>query len=124
MSDTVSTRHGTRVLLCTPDGPALASEQDTADLLGVAFSLQADLIAVPLQRLDERFFTLRTGVAGAIVGKIATYRRRLAVIGDISAHLAASESLRDFVAETNRGRQVWFVADLAELDARLAPVRN
>jgi hypothetical protein len=119
MSDSVSTRHGTRVLLCTPDGPALATEQDAADLLGVAFSLEADLIAVPVERLDERFFTLRTGVAGAIVGKVANYHRRLAVIGDISAHLAASESFNDFVAETNRGRQVWFVADLGELDARL-----
>jgi hypothetical protein len=27
--------------------------------------------------------------------------------------------LRDFVYETNRGRQVWFVADRAALESRL-----
>jgi hypothetical protein len=119
MPDSVSTRHGTRVLLCSPDGPAIATDQDAADLLSVAFSDQAELIAIPVARLDERFFSLRTGVAGAIVQKLALYRRRLAVVGDISDHVAASTALRDFVVEANRGQQTWFVADLAELDKRL-----
>jgi hypothetical protein len=32
----------------------------------------------------------------------------------------SSTALRDWVTEANRGRQVWFVADLAELDQRLS----
>jgi hypothetical protein len=42
------------------------------------------------------------------------------VVGDVSAHLAQSDALRDFVIESNRGEHVWFVRDLAELEARLA----
>lgn len=120
MPDMVETRHGTRVLLCAADGGTLATEQDAVDLIGAAVGHRADLVVVPVARLDERFFTLRTGVAGALVQKFATYRRRLAVVGDISGHLAASGALRDFVAEANRQRQTWFVPDMVELDRRLA----
>jgi uncharacterized protein DUF4180 len=42
------------------------------------------------------------------------------VVGDIAAHVQASTALRDFVYESNRGRQLWFVADEEELDARLS----
>jgi hypothetical protein len=120
MSDSVSIRHGTRVLLCSPDGPAIATERDAADLLSVVFSEQAQLLAVPVARLDPGFFSLRTGVAGAIVQKVVQYHRQLVIVGDISEHVAASTALRDFVVEANRGRHTWFVADLAELDERLA----
>lgn len=52
--------------------------------------------------------------------KFTSYRIRLAVVGDISAHVAARAALRDLVLESNRGRRTWFVADLDELDTRLA----
>jgi Domain of unknown function (DUF4180) len=117
---TITTMHGTRVLVCAADGPPLATDQDVTDLLGEAFGEQAELVAVPVTRLDDRFFALRTGVAGVIVQKMVQYHRRLAVVGDISAHLAASNALRDFVIEANRGRDVLFVPDLAALAARLA----
>jgi Domain of unknown function (DUF4180) len=44
-----------------------------------------------------------------------------AIVGDISRNLNGSASDRDFVSESNRGRHVWFAADLAGLDARLEP---
>jgi hypothetical protein len=37
----------------------------------------------------------------------------------ISEHVAASPALRDLVRESNQGNQIWFVADLDALDARL-----
>jgi hypothetical protein len=120
---TITTLHGTRVLVCADDGPALATDRDATDLLSEAFSEQAELVAVPVARLDDRFFALRTGVAGTIAQKLVQYRTRLAVVGDISAHVAASNSLRDFVIEANRGREVWFVPDLATLAARLSGQR-
>ena len=74
---------------------------------------------MPVTRLDGRFFSLRTGVAGAIVQKLVQYRRRLAVVGDISGYVAGSNALRDLVYESNRGRQAWFVADRPALDSKL-----
>lgn len=120
MSDSITRRNGVLVLLCGEDGPALAADQDAADLVGQAYGGGAELVVVPVTRLDGRFFDLRSGLAGAVAQKFVNYRLRLAVVGDIGQHLAASSALRAFVRETNRGRLLWFVADLAELDARLA----
>jgi hypothetical protein len=98
----------------------LADEAGAVELIAVALAQRADLVVVPVARLDPKFFTLSSGLAGAIVQKLVNYRLRLAVVGDISGHLAASNAFRDWVRESNRGRQTWFVDGAAELDARLA----
>ncbi len=108
------------MVICAPDGPKLCDERDATDLIGTAFGHQAEWVVVPVERLSDDFFTLSTRLAGLVIQKFVNYRMRLVVVGDISARLADSATLRDFVRETNRGRQVWFVTDLAELDARLA----
>lgn len=118
MADFVTERRGVPVLVCSEVGAAIASAQDALDLIGAAFS-RADVVAVPVGRFDARFFTLRSGLAGEIMQKFINYRIRLAIVGDVSAHVAASTALRDLVSESNQGGQVWFVSDLYELDIRL-----
>ncbi|KQX30398.1 DUF4180 domain-containing protein [Streptomyces anulatus] len=113
--------HGVPVLVCEADGVAIADVQDALDhLIGAAFAC-AEVVAVPSARLDDRFFDLSTGLAGAILQKFANYRLRLVVLGDISHHLSASSALPDLVREANRGRDIWFVPDLDALAERLAP---
>jgi len=118
MTDRVEQRNGVPVLICADDGPPLTAAQDALDLIGAAFSC-SDVVALPAARLDEQFFTLGTGLAGEIMQKFVNYRIRLAIVGDISAHLAASSALRALVHESNRGRQIWFVTDLDDLDTHL-----
>jgi hypothetical protein len=118
--DTISERQGTRALVCAPEGPVLATEQDALDLIGSLFGSEVDLVVIPVARLDPAFFTLSTGLAGAMLQKFVGYRVQVAIIGDISPYTATSSALRDFVFESNRGRHVWFFADLDQLDARLA----
>jgi hypothetical protein len=113
---------GVEVLVCAEDGPALGAGTVT-DLVGAAMSQRAEWVAVPVSRLDEPFFDLRSGVAGEVVQKLTTYRLGLAVLGDVTGPVAASTALRDFVREANRGRTVWFLADLDELAARLVGPR-
>ncbi|OKI20124.1 DUF4180 domain-containing protein [Streptomyces sp. CB03911] len=116
--------HGVSVLRLGQDGPALNDGSSALDLIGEAMGCQAEVVALPVERLAGEFFSLRSGVAGEVVQKFVSYRLRLVVIGDISAHVARSDALRDFVREANRGTQVWFVADQAELDEKLAPSRR
>lgn len=111
--------HGQAVLVCPDAGPPIRYAE-ALDLIGEALGADALWVAVPAARLGEDFFRLPTGVAGEVVQKFVNYRRRLAVVGDISPQVAASDALRDFVRESNRGAHVWFVRDLAELEARLA----
>ncbi|MEA2495588.1 MAG: hypothetical protein QOJ29_3499 [Thermoleophilaceae bacterium] len=108
-----------RVFHVDADGPTVRTGGDALGLIYHERAYDADWIAVPVTRLDPAFFDLRTGVAGELVQKFVNYGRRLAVVGDIGAYVEASGALRDFVGESNRGRHVWFVADVAELDTRL-----
>lgn len=119
MADTMSEIRGWKVVTCDPDGPTIGSEADALDIIGGAGWQHADLVVIPAQRFDNSFFRLSTGVAGDIIQKFVNYRMPLAIIGDISGYLAASSALRAYVAESNTGRHVWFLADFSELDARL-----
>lgn len=120
MDDAIRVLAGQRVFVCPEDGPGLDGEAAALDLMGRLWGREADWVAVPTALLGEDFLHLRTGVLGAVVQKFVNYHLRLAVVGDIGAPVAASEALRDFVGEANAGRHVWFVADLAELERRLA----
>ncbi|MFI9761699.1 DUF4180 domain-containing protein [Streptomyces sp. NPDC051963] len=120
-ADEIVTLNGISVLRCAPDGPALDGERAALDLIGDAGWREAELVAVPVERVPDEFFRLRSGIAGAIVQKFAQYRLRLAVVGDISQHVAASQALRDFVYESNLGDQLWFLSAYADLDERLRP---
>lgn len=111
---------GIRVLHLPVDGPSISTPDDAADLVGDAWAHRASLVAVPVERLDPEFFQLKSRIAGEITQKLVNYRLRLAVVGDITEHVAKSDALRDFVWESNRGEQIWFVDDEAALAAKLA----
>ncbi|HSA51407.1 MAG TPA: DUF4180 domain-containing protein [Yinghuangia sp.] len=119
MSETLEVIDGTAVLLCSTEGDAVRGERDASDLIGNAFHLDAAWVALPVERLADDFFELRTRVAGDITQKFVNYRIGLAVIGDITERTAASASLRDFVREANQGRHLWFLPDLDALRTRL-----
>ncbi|KAA1424763.1 DUF4180 domain-containing protein [Mumia zhuanghuii] len=110
-----------RVLFLDAEGPLIATPSDGSQLVGDVFSHEAQMVAVPVSRLDPSFFQLRSGLAGEILQKLVNYRIQLAVVGDISAYVEDSDALRDLVRESNQGSQAWFVPDAASLEARLGP---
>ena len=113
---------GAKVFVCPGEGPCLADYASLTGLIGELFSEGGvELVAIPLVRLGPDFLRLSSGVAGEVLQKLVNYHFQVAVLGDTSAAQAASGPLRDFVRESNRGRHVWFVADLAELGLRLSP---
>lgn len=116
MTDVLQHINGTPVFVCAAEGEPL---RDAVDLIGNACYQGAAWVAVPADRLTDDFFSLRTRVAGEIVQKFVNYRLGLAVVGDVSRHTSASSALRDFVYESNRGRQLWFVPDMDALHDRL-----
>jgi hypothetical protein len=98
---------------------AVRTGGDALGLISEECAQDAEWIAVQVTRLDPAFFDLRTGSRASSCRKFVNYGRRLAVVSDIRAYLDASGALCDFIGESNRGRHVWFVADEAELEARL-----
>jgi len=111
----------TGVLWVDPAGDLISAPGQANDLIGDAWGAEATTVAVPVERLAASFFDLRSGLAGEIAQKLVNYRIRLAVIGEIGRYVEVSDALRDWVWESNRGDQVWFLPDAAALQARLDP---
>jgi hypothetical protein len=106
-----------KTYVCELEGKQLRTERDATDLISEALSQGADLVVVPTARLDDDFFRLKTRVLGEFIQKFVTYRLRLAIVGDISQHMAESDSLRDFVYESNQGAHILFAPSLEDLKA-------
>lgn len=107
--------HGIPVMVLPAEGEPLRDTADFLDLLGSAAWGGARWVVLPAGRLTADFFRLRTGVAGDILQKFVNYRLGLAIVGDISAHTAASSALRDLIQESNKGTQTWFLPTLDDL---------
>lgn len=112
--------NGMRVFVVPAQGPEIRTDKDAVDLMSDASEHSATLIAIPVERLGDSFFDLRTRIAGEIVQKFVMYARRIAIVGDLSSRIAESRSLAAWVAESNRGRDLWFVKSMEELTKRLA----
>jgi hypothetical protein len=120
MSGTVTEIAGRRAYVCDAAGPPIAGERDAADIVGETLGLEANLVVIPLARLAPAFLDLKTGLAGEVLQKFVNYRRQVVILGDVAEAVAGSTPLRDFVRESNRGKTVWFVSDMAALEAKLA----
>lgn len=57
----------------------------------------------------DDFFVLSSGVAGEILQKFVNYQAKLAIFGDYSKY--TSKPLKDFIFESNKGKNVFFVDD-------------
>ncbi|MGH8880179.1 MAG: DUF4180 domain-containing protein, partial [Stackebrandtia sp.] len=110
----------TPVLVYPSPGPILlGSEGDANDLIGDSWGHETGWVAVPVNRISEDFFRLSTGVAGGIVQKFVNYRIKLVIVGDVTPYTETSSAFADFVTESNRGSQTWFVPDITQLRDRL-----
>jgi hypothetical protein len=119
MNDLIRDTSGMRVLVCANQGSLLTSERDANDFMSAAWEYDATWVALPVSRLADGFFQLSTRLAGDVIQKFVNQGLGIAIVGDISAWLADSKALRDFVYEANRGKTVLFVSDLDELDRRI-----
>jgi hypothetical protein len=108
------------VLFYEPDGGKIAIGFLLNDLIGEAWSVKADTLAIPISCLNPSFFDLNTGIAHAVVRPLVNYRITIAFLGRIPREYLEVAALRDFIRETNRGRSAWFLDDLAALEARLS----
>jgi len=116
----VRTLAGRSSLVLTPEDSPVRTARDVTDLIGEALAEGASLIAIAVEALDPSFFDLRSGFAGEVLQKAANYQLKFAVIGDFSAHTAASKAFHDLVVESERSRSYFFVPDLDALESRLA----
>ena len=84
---------------------------DAQSALDVLMSAKYDIgtknIVVDKKLITEDFFILSKGLAGEILQKYVNYGGRIAIYGDYSHY--TSKPLKDFIYESNKGKDVFFV---------------
>lgn len=98
---------------------------DTGSTLELAMSARyetgADRLAIDKAVIAEDFFILSTGVAGEILQKFINYHVKAAIWGDYTRY--TSKPLKDFIYESNNGRDFFFVETKEEAIRKLAGAR-
>lgn len=69
-----------------------------------------DKIIIRQKNIIPDFFDLKNGLAGEILQKFSNYRVQLVIIGDFTKY--QGRSIKDFMYESNKGRQVNFLDSL------------
>ncbi len=114
--------NGVLCVLVESDEPVITDAQSAIDLLMSAqYDVGSKDIAIPKQLIAEDFFVLSTGLAGEILQKYVNYGGRMAIYGDYSRY--TSKPLKDFMYESNKGRDFFFVSTRDEAIAALAKSR-
>ncbi len=124
MPDELREIEGHRCFIAAEDGPVVRDARAASDLIAETMSQGATVLVVPAARLDDAFFQLRSGLAGEVLQKAANYRKKFAVIGDVSRYTEASNAFRDLVVESKRSETFFFEPDLESLAARLAALNT
>jgi hypothetical protein len=111
-------RDGISLAEVTGDGVIVATAGDFLTVMFDTRRLEADRAAIHAENFHPDFFNLRSGLAGELLQKLVNYHLKLAIVGDITGHLEKSEALRALVRESNRGKDVRFVATIEDAFGR------
>ena len=112
-------RDGVTVAAVNAGEKVITDVQSALDLImAVRYDTGTKNIALEKKLITEDFFILSTGLAGEILQKFVNYGVRFAVYGDYSRY--TSKPLHDFIYESNKGHDVFFVATKEEAVEKLA----
>ncbi len=91
-------------------------------IINIIYEFETDNVIIDKNIIDEKFFILSSGIAGEITQKIINYNIKVAIYGDYAKY--NSKSLRDFIYESNNGKNIFFVENKEQAILKLAKVHN
>lgn len=95
------------VAVVSSDEVLIRDTQSALDFIAtVQYETGCNNIALNKEAILEDFFVLSSCIAGEILQKFINYRVRLAIYGDFSKY--TSNSLKDFMYESNKGNSIYF----------------
>lgn len=86
----------------------------------VGFETGCYRIILDKSSICEDFFYLKTKLAGDILQKFVNYHVKIAIVGDFSSY--KSKSLKDFIYESNKGKDIFFLPDEKQAIEKLSLV--
>ncbi len=76
-------------------------------IMTIKYGTNCNKIALNKESVIEDFFILSKGLAGEILQKFINYQTKFAIYGDYSKY--TSKPLKDFIYESNNGKEIFFV---------------
>ena len=86
-------------------------------IITIKYETNCSKIALNKNAIIDNFFILSSGIAGEILEKFITYKTKFAIYGDFSKY--TSKPLKDFIYESNNGKDIFFVANKDEAIKKL-----
>ena len=84
--------------------------QDALDLMAtINHVYDCNKMILSESAITKDFFDLKTRIAGEVLQKFTNYNIKVAIVGRFESY--NSESLRDFIFESNKGSQVFFLPE-------------
>lgn len=113
---------GTGIAVISSDRKIIVDVQSALDLvMSVRYETGAEKIVLDKEAICEEFFILSTGMAGEILQKFMNYHVKAAVYGDYSHY--TSKPLKDFIFESNHGRDFFFVVTKEDAIQKLIEIQ-
>lgn len=114
-------KNGAKVAVVRDKGTLITDGQSAVDFMSeVLEKTGCDRVIVDKCIVPEEFYDLSSGLAGSILQKFVNYRVKIAFVGDFSVY--ESKSLRDFIYESNKGGDVFFLPGQQEAIDKLSLV--
>lgn len=102
-------RNGVKCAAVTGPEKLITDAQSALDvLMSAKYEAGTKNIVIDKKLVAEDFFILSTGLAGEILQKYINYGGRIAIYGDYSRY--TSKPLKDFIYESNKGKDVFFAS--------------
>jgi len=92
------------------DEVLISNPEEGLQLMADLYYQNFDKIIIHEKNITPDFFDLKTGIAGELLQKFSNYRIQLAIIGEFSKY--PGNSIKDFIYESNKGRQINFLASV------------
>lgn len=104
---------GKEIAIVSSNEKIITDTQSALDLvMTVKYETGTNKIIMEKRNIAAEFFVLSSGMAGEILQKFINYHIKIAIYGDYSKY--TSKPLKDFIYESNKGKDVFFVATLDE----------
>lgn len=105
--------NGNEIAVVNSDEVIISDAQSAIDfMMSINYETGSHIIVLNKEAIIPDFFVLSTRVAGEVLQKLINYRFKLAIVGDFSIY--TSKPLKDFIYESNNGRDVFFVSSEEE----------
>lgn len=121
MKISVVKENNTEIAVVDSSEILISDVQSALDFIAtIGFETGCTRIVLNKSAVCEDFFDLSTRLAGEILQKFVNYQVKIAIVGDFSVY--TSKSLKDFIYESNKGKDIFFLPDEKQAVEKLSTV--